>query len=387
MTVLFCECSDGNAKCCRITYNDVMEQKIWLFVPTGAYPPDIGGPATYVPLLEKYLPARGFVVDVLPFRVVRFLPKGISHLVYFFFCLRFAWRADIIYAQDALSVGWPAFLASFIFRRPLVVKVVGDHVWEQGRQRFGIRENLDDFALWQLGRPYLFFLRLLQQIVVRWATRIIVPSLYLKKVVLRWGVLESNISLVYNGVEFATLTKEPSGIMAHPLIVTIARLTPWKGIEGIIETVSHERSWHVAIIGDGPHRNELERLARKNNIHERIRFLGQLPKEEALGWCKVADVFVLNSSYEGLPHTLIEAMAVGTPVVATDIPGNREVVTHGVDGFLVPVGNSGALRGAIEETLNDNKETKRRIDAARARAKEFSVDKTITGLAGILKSL
>src|SRR5581483_7846403 len=83
-----------------------------IFVATGLYPPEPGGPATYTRLLEESLPARGFKVSVLPFRRVRWLPPGVRHAAYFALSVFYALGADIVYAQDAFSVGVPASLAA-----------------------------------------------------------------------------------------------------------------------------------------------------------------------------------------------------------------------------------------------------------------------------------
>ena len=341
-------------------------------------------------MLEKYLPANGFSVSVLPFHVVRHLPQGIAHVAYFFRSLKMTRRADIVYAQDAISVGWPAYLAALIMRKPFVVKIVGDHVWEQGRQRFGVTQELDAFPFWPT-HPYLIFLRLLQQMVVRSARTIIVPSVYLKNVVSRWGISPERISVVYNGIEIPVPTTSPTTSIEHPLIVSIGRLVSWKGFEGVIDAIKGE-PWHLVIVGDGPLRASLESHAhamsdlRSRSLGGRVHFMGLLPRPELHGWLKIADVFVSNSTYEGLPHTLIEAMSLGTPVIATNIAGNREVMTDGKEGLLVPTGNGTALHDAIKKTLSDS-ETKRRVVAAQERARAFSVEETINGLARVLKTI
>jgi glycosyltransferase involved in cell wall biosynthesis len=362
------------------------QRNIRLFVPTGIYPPEIGGPATYVPLLEKHLPKHGFFIDVLPFSSVKHFPKGIAHFAYFFHCVSHSMRADIVYAQDAVSVGFPARLAAFITRRPFLVKIVGDHVWEQGRVRFGVRYELDDFTFWPIN-PYLFFLRVLQQIVVRSAKKVIVPSAYLRSVVLKWGITDKRIDVIYNGVEIPVIVQEPKTRIERPLIVSVGRLTPWKGFKGVIDAIAGEQSWNLTIVGDGPMRQELESYAKSKGVGERVHFTGLLPREELHWWLKVADVFVLNSTYEGLPHVLVEAMSLETPVVASDIPGNREVVEHDKNGILVSPHDSEELYNAIVSTLGIMEKTKRRVESAKVRADEFSVEQTISGLAQILKTL
>src|SRR3989339_1894470 len=106
-----------------------MSKKILIATPL--YPPDIGGPATYAKTLEIELPKRGLVVSIVSFSSVRHLPKGFSHLAYFFKLLKAAWRADLIFALDPISVGLPAHAVSKLLGKPLYVKIVGDFAWEQ----------------------------------------------------------------------------------------------------------------------------------------------------------------------------------------------------------------------------------------------------------------
>ena len=86
-----------------------------------------------------------------------------------------------------------------------------------------------------------------------------------------------------------------------------------------------------------------------------------------------------------MPHTLIEAMSLGTPVIATDIAGNREVMTP-AEGLFVPTGDSVALHDAIKNILSDTG-TKQRVATAQERARSFSIEETIDGLAKLLKNI
>ncbi|NOY35824.1 MAG: glycosyltransferase family 4 protein, partial [bacterium] len=106
-----------------------------ILICTGIYPPDIGGPATYSKLLFDELSKRGVEVEVLSFGDVRRLPKIIRHLVYFLKTLKRARGADIVFAQDPVSVGLPAAIAAKILQKRFILKVVGDYAWEQYNQR------------------------------------------------------------------------------------------------------------------------------------------------------------------------------------------------------------------------------------------------------------
>src|SRR3989344_4399689 len=83
--------------------------------------------------------------------VSRKLPKGIRHLAYFWQVLKQGLHTDIIYAQDAVSAGFPAALAALLLRKPFFLKIVGDHAWEQGQQRFGVVDTLDEFLAKRYG--------------------------------------------------------------------------------------------------------------------------------------------------------------------------------------------------------------------------------------------
>lgn len=330
-----------------------------IVIATGVYPPESGGPATYSRLLEERLPALGFAVSVLPFRRVRHLPKVIRHAAYFFKCLRMARRADMVYALDTVSVGFPAALAATVFGKKFVVRVPGDYAWEQARQRFGVKDELDIFQTqtygWRVG-----LLRVVQRFVVRSARAVVVPSRYMKHIVSGWGV--KNISVIYSSIDLAADYTLPADRPEGFLVVSSGRRVPWKGFDGIERAVAKEKSWHLFIAEE-------------------------LPRAQALGWVKAADVFVLNSTYEGLSHALVEAMALGTPVVATAVGGNPELIEDKVDGLLVPPGDDNALYAALKRIEEDRESAVARAQSARAKTKQFSIDTAVSKLAELLKHI
>jgi glycosyltransferase involved in cell wall biosynthesis len=103
----------------------------------------------------------------------------------------------------------------------------------------------------------------------------------------------------------------------------------------------------LAIVGDGPERGTLERLARELGIEKHVLFAGKVSHRELLRWYAAADVFVLPSLSEGRPTVINEAMAAGCAVIASQISGIPEQVTDGYNGFLVPPRDPGALAGKI----------------------------------------
>ena len=343
-----------------------------ILVATPLYPPESGGPATYSKLLEHGLPARGIEVELVKFGAVRRLPRLVRHAVYFFRVLSAARRADGIYALDAVSVGLPAMLAAKCMGKPFAVKIVGDFAWEQGRQRYGVDMSVDAFARHKAPFPLRLF-QMIQTSVARRARIVVVPSEYLKGIVQAWGIPAAHITVIWNAIEQETGGAVPGsvGALPRPLVVGVGRLVPWKGFGELIQALALVRKENIpvslALAGDGPDRAFLESVAREKLDGNYI-FTGTLAHRDACAVIASADVFVLDSQYEGLSHVLIEALLSGACVVVSDIGGNRELIEHEKNGLLVPPGSTRALAEALKRVLTD--------EALRARlgtaAKEMS---------------
>ncbi|HBY77568.1 MAG TPA: glycosyl transferase family 1, partial [Cyanobacteria bacterium UBA11148] len=110
----------------------------------------------------------------------------------------------------------------------------------------------------------------------------------------------------------------------------------------------------LLVVGKGSLQNNLEALTKELGLHEKVRFLGI--RNDIAKIMNAADAYVMSSAWEGMPGVLLEASAVGLPIVATDVGGNREVVLDGKSGFLVPSQNSQALAEAMQQliTLSDS---------------------------------
>ncbi|MFM2330805.1 MAG: hypothetical protein RLZZ26_312 [Candidatus Parcubacteria bacterium] len=331
-----------------------------LVIATPLYPPEMGGPATYAKLLAEGLPAKGIDVELVKFSDVRHLPKIVRHYAYYRRVLKAARDADVVIALDPVSVGLPTMKAAKKAGKKFVVKVVGDYAWEQGVQRFGITETLDEFVK-TIHVPFAVrALRRIQTRVAQSATRVIVPGKYLKKVVETWGITPEKIDVIYNSIELLTvpeMKERPEGF----LVVSSGRRVPWKGFESLERVVARDLSWQLFIASG-------------------------LPRGETLGWVRSADVFVLNSSYEGLSHALIEAMMLGTPVIATDVGGNAELIEDGVTGLLIPRDEE-ALLAALKNIEQDPTAARTRAASAHKRMQKFTPEEMLSTTSTLLKSL
>ena len=363
---------------------------------TGLYPSEIGGPATYAALLESELPSRGIDVRTVPYGWVRQYPKIVRLAVYTWKLWRESKRADAVYALDAVSVGLPALLVATLRRKPLLVRLEGDYAWEQGRMRFGVHTTLDEYRSNPKSAPLAVrSLAFIQTYVVSRAAVVIVPSAHLKSIVTQWGVDAKKISVVYSALYPLTVSGTRDSLRtqleySQPTLVSAARLVPWKGFRVLIEVVAKltERFPDISlvIIGDGEERSKLEALVTKKQLSTHIRFTGRISKDALGAAIKAADVFVLNSAYEGLSHQLIEVMDVGVPIVTTTSGGNPELITNGVNGYLVDFNDATQLEEAIVRVVNHPESKERMTQAARLRSKDFQQKTVVEGIVTVLKN-
>lgn len=334
-----------------------------LVIATPLYPPEPGGPATYVKLLEEGLPLRGIEVTVVKFSDVRRFPKVFRHMMYQGKVTKALKDADAVLALDPASVGYPVMLAAKKAKKPFFVKVVGDYAWEQGTQRFGVTLPLDEFVKTNDIPFPVSMLRKMQTLVAREAKRVIVPSDYLKDIVTAWGISTENIDVINNAIEIPDVLPTIPRTSTEFLVVSVGRDVPWKGFDAIrrIGARHIEDGWRVEIISDKT-------------------------RDEALGWMKAADVFVLNSRYEGFPHTLVEAMTIGTPVIAADNRGNAALIEKGKTGLLVPQDDDDALERALLNVRGHRADAMMRASIARERAEVYTVPRMLDATAAFLKT-
>jgi glycosyltransferase involved in cell wall biosynthesis len=173
------------------------------------------------------------------------------------------------------------------------------------------------------------------------------------------GIPEAKVRVIQNGIDVAAVRGECDPVLRasltggtnRPVVFTPARLHTQKGHDYLLEAAAQVPDAVFVLAGDGEERARLEDRARQLQVADRVRFLGNRQDVPALLAC--CDLFVLPSLYEGLPLSVLEAMAAGRPVVATAIGGTDEAVIDGVTGLLVPPADAGALATAIRRVLSD----------------------------------
>lgn len=339
-----------------------------LLIAADIFPPEKGGPATYLVHMARALAHERIEVSVVSLNpssdtsavdcsvyAVRWGFKPLRYLHYFFLLIVHSRDADIVYAMGPVNAGLPSLMAARLLGKKMVVKVVGDYAWEQGRTRFDVGDSMDDFQEKEVYRLPVRLLRAVERYVVRRADCVIVPSMYLSSIVRGWGAKESRVEVVYNAVEFT----EPSAMdkpQGERWIVSVGRLTPWKGMDTLISLMPRILEAHpdvkLKIVGDGPMMELLCGQIRDLGLEHTVELTGDLSHQQTLSYMKASDVFVLNSGYEGLSHVLLEVLSCGRPVLASNICGNPEVVRHGENGYLFRYNDTDEIYTAVISVLD-----------------------------------
>ena len=138
-----------------------------------------------------------------------------------------------------------------------------------------------------------------------------------------------------------------------PLLAFAGRITKQKALEVALDTLGRVDGVTLAIAGDGPDLPDLRRKVAELGLDGRVRFLGPLNRDRVLTLFRAADASLLTSSWENFPHTVVEALAVGTPVIATAVGGVPELVHDGENGLLVSAGDRDALAAAVRRVIGE----------------------------------
>lgn len=180
-----------------------------------------------------------------------------------------------------------------------------------------------------------------------------------------------SIDVIPNGVNAASFTPTTRQWESAQLLI-VGRVVYQKGIDLLLEALAgmDQLDWHLSVAGDGPQRETLEEYARSLGIENRIKFLGWQSKSALVDCYRQANLFVYPSRHEGMPNVVLEAMASGLPVIATEIAGNEELVIPGETGLLIPPENIEKLRAAIRELILNPERRKKMGAAARKRVEK-----------------
>jgi glycosyltransferase involved in cell wall biosynthesis len=365
-----------------------------VLIVTGIWPPDVGGPASHAPEFAAWLRSRGIAAEVVttadrepakePYAVhwvSRTLPPGIRHAQVLRMVAEQARSADVVYEISMLG---RSTLGATLARKPFVAKLPSDPAYERARRRGLFAGDMDAFQQ-ERGGVGIRALRLARDLELRRAAHVVCPSGYLRKLAIGWGVAPERVTVVPNPAppvpDLATREElRARHELDGPTLVFAGRLTRQKTLEVAFAAVERNPGVRLLVVGDGPERVQLEAQA-----GAQVRFLGAQPRERVLELFRAADASLLSSAWENLPHGVVESLAVGTPVISTDIGGVAEVVRDGENGLLVRAGDVDALADAIRGYLGDPALQERLRAAARASLGAFTADTAYGELEAILR--
>ena len=269
-------------------------------------------------------------------------------------------QVDAIDAHYLYPDGVAAIRLGAEFGRPVVITARGSDVTQ-----------LPDYAVPR---------RLIQDAVAR-AAGLITVSAGLKDALVRLGAAPGAVTVLRNGVDttmFRPLDRAAARAalgLTRPTLISVGGLVERKRHHLTIAAIQALPGCELIIVGEGPERERLAALAARPELAGRVRLLGPQPHELLPHYYSAADVSVLASSREGWANVLLESMACGTPVVASDIPGNPEVVQERAAGLIVPENTPDGIAAAVRSLLTDPPSRA----ATRAYAERFGWDETSQG--------
>ena len=380
-------------------------------IAAGSFWPEIGGPSSYLKAILPKLKDGGFEVDLvvrskksryledaaLDYRIHRLKDwpgKPVNYLRYFLKLLKVAKSSDIIYSQGPVSSGYPSYLANKFLKKKFIVKITGDYAWEN----YSLKNEIIDVLEFQNKKIFGKFnaLRKIQKKVCQAADKIVVPSKFLAKVAGYWGVKDENIEVIYNGIDFKPLAlgkekaRKEIGISGN-IILSVGRLVPWKGFKMLIkimpELIKEYNFVRLVIVGDGPEMEVLETIKNNLGLHNKVYLVGAKSQEELKTYLAAADMFVLNTAYEGFSHQILEAMAAGVPLITTNSGGNSELIKQGENGFMVKYNDELNLTEAIRGVFNYQDIREKFIEEGKKTARKFTVGKMAEETLNLFNSL
>jgi len=383
-------------------------KKISILIATGIYPPDIGGPATMLAAMKEALAAAGLSVKIITYsdsglgsdgditRIDNRRLRPVARLCYFISLCRLSFSADLIYATDTYSVGYFAYLLKRIFKKKYIIRFAGDGAWESSFNQGLTRDYIVDFWSKTYGAE-IERLKSRGRLILGQADAVIAVSNFLSDLAAIIGADRDNIRNIYNSIDFMARDdrKASTDLRAgHPgakLIMTVCRLTPWKGVDSLIRilpsVIEKTGDARLVVLGTGSEMENLRRLARETKVEDKVMFLGKIDHNEVVAYLKQADLFILNTNYEGLSHTLLEAMKAGVPIITTRVGGNPEVIDDGVDGLLVRYNYEQELADAATRILSDPELANKFVGNAAEKLKKFNWDNTVSSTITVIREV
>ena len=332
----------------------------------GIFPPDIGGPATFVPKIAKYFQDElNYEIEILTLsdnknsninddfsvkRIDRNLPIIYRWLKTIFTIYKLGKNKDLIFVN---GLGTEATIANIFLNKKIIRKIVGDPVWERAYSKAKISESFDEFQVKNYGFS-ISFQKKVRSFSIKKSDIVVTPSQHLKNFILNLG-FKNKIEIINNGV---FIPEENTNIFTNDQIniTIVSRLVSHKNIKKIIRAISdlNDPLIYLNIIGDGPELNQLQKISLESNNKDNIIFHGKLNRDDINHIFLKSDIYIQASNYEGLPHSLLEAMSYGIPVLCTPVGECKEILGNEDRGYILdlPVSKNN-IKSKISEIIGE----------------------------------
>ena len=331
-----------------------------ILITVGIFPPDIGGPAVFVPKIAKHLENQGHEIQIICLaddlsvdnedqlsvrRIKRSTNLLLRWIKTFFLIVTYGRNSDVIFVN---GLGIEAAIANIFLRKRIVRKIVGDPVWERFYNKNKTKKNFDDFQKinfsWNIG---------IQKLLRNWSINsseiIITPSTHLKQFVNDLGSI-NNVLKINNGIEIIDLGRQAEPNKINNLLVN-SRLVVQKNIDLVIEAFSilNDSRLKLEIIGEGSEFQRLNELITNLEIQNNVKLLGKVDNNSISKYLEKSQLFIQASDYEGLPHSILEAINYEIPVLSTEAGGCKDLLHNGDRGFII---SSPPNKYQIAESIN-----------------------------------
>ena len=348
-----------------------------ILITVGIFPPDIGGPASFVPKISKYLISKGHKVKIISLsekenlnyedeinvtRISRNLPIIFRWFRTITKIYKSAKNSDLIFVN---GLGTETTIANIFLRKIIIRKIVGDPVWERVYNKNLTTESFDNF---QKNKQRLSIK--IQKNIRNWSIKksnlIITPSEHLKTFVQNIG-FENDIYVINNGVEIKQIEKVTLENKIIKLVV-VSRLVNQKNIDIVIKAVKRieDKNILLNIVGDGPEVNNLKNLVKEKSLNKRVSFIGKIKNSELHNYLEDADIFIQASNYEGLPHSILEAINYEIPILSTEVGGCSAILNKGERGYIIPMPVSEVeISEGIRTIINNKDEARSKVKLAK----------------------
>ena len=317
-----------------------------ILITVGIFPPDIGGPASFVPKIANHLINMDNKVkiicladeenllleddlDVLRIKRSTYLPirwfKTISLII------KYGRKSDILFVN---GLGVEAAIANLYLRKKIVRKIVGDPVWERFYNKKSTSETFDDFQ----NQKHNLNVRI-QKLTRNWSISssevVITPSDHLKEFINRTNP-KTEVLKINNGVEISEFKRSKTPLHEFNILIN-SRLVVQKNIHFVIEAMGSIKNLNVnlKIIGEGGEFERLEDLITNLNIQNKVKMIGKVENNLISEYLKTSNLFIQASDYEGLPHSILEAINYEVPILSTEVGGCKDLLDNGDRGFII----------------------------------------------------